>query len=289
MVIGLDTSFSMDFDDKWTNVKGALKAFVRNPAYADLGLGLQFFPLRKQCSVADYSAPAVPLTLQPQAADPIALALDAQRMFGGTPMVPLLQGLTTYLKANAKPNRKPLIVLATDGVPDDTCLASSPTAKANTLDNAVLVATEAFAGNPSIPTFVIGVGGELTALNAIAKAGGTSSAILVDTGKNAEAAFLQALDTIRKRAVPCDYEIPFSPVDSNLVNVSYAKGNGTTEGFLFVGNAEGCSKAPSNGWYFDDDKNPKKVVLCTQTCDAVKGDDGARIDVVFGCPRNEVK
>jgi hypothetical protein len=31
------------------------------------------------------------------------------------------------------------------------------------------------------------------------------------------------------------------------------------------------------------------VVLCTQTCDAVKGDDGARIDVVFGCPRNEVK
>ena len=43
---------------KWSNVRDALKAFVGNPAYADLGVGLQFFPIRKQCSVADYQTPA---------------------------------------------------------------------------------------------------------------------------------------------------------------------------------------------------------------------------------------
>src|SRR5258707_1200912 len=38
MILGLDTSFSMDFDSKWPNVRDALKSFVSNPAYADLGL-----------------------------------------------------------------------------------------------------------------------------------------------------------------------------------------------------------------------------------------------------------
>src|SRR5262245_30982848 len=54
MVIGLDTSFSMDFDQKWTNVRAALKQFVSNPAYAELGIGLQFFPIVKQCNVGEY-------------------------------------------------------------------------------------------------------------------------------------------------------------------------------------------------------------------------------------------
>ena len=53
MVIGLDTSFSMDFDSKWVNVRSALKTFVANPQYADLGIALQFFPLRRQCSAVD--------------------------------------------------------------------------------------------------------------------------------------------------------------------------------------------------------------------------------------------
>ena len=44
------TSFSMDFDDKWTNVKAALESFVTNPAYADLGIGLQFFPIRSSAA-----------------------------------------------------------------------------------------------------------------------------------------------------------------------------------------------------------------------------------------------
>jgi hypothetical protein len=289
MVIGLDTSFSMDFDAKWTNVRDALKAFVGNPAYADLGVGLQFFPVRKQCSVADYEVPAVPLTLQPQVAAPISLALDAQQMAGGTPMVPLLQGLTKYLTANAKPGRKPVLVLATDGFPDDTCLSSDDGATPNTLDNAVAIADGALKGTPSISTFVIGVGGELGALNAIAAAGGTGTATLVDTGGNAQAALLAALDNIRRQSIPCDYDIPPGTVDPKATNVTYTSG-GVTKQLVFVGNEAGCAKAQAGeGWYFDDENNPKKVFLCAQVCEAVKSDDSGSVDLVFGCPRSDVK
>ncbi len=285
MVIGLDTSFSMDFDSKWPNVRDALKSFVGNPAYADLGVGLQFFPIRKRCSVADYQVPAVPLTLQPQAAPLIGAALDAQQMADGTPMVPLLEGLTKYLAANAKPGRKPVIVLATDGVPDDTCLSSSNGSLPNTLDNAVAVAGNALKGNPPIATFVIGVGGELTALNAIAVAGGTQAATLVDTGGNAQAALLAALDKIRRQAIPCDYDIPPGTIDPQSTNVTYTSA-GTTKQLVFVGNEAGCAKAPDGlGWYFDNEAAPKKVILCTTICEAVKSDDSGSVDLVFGCPR----
>ena len=236
MVIGLDTSFSMDFDSKWTNVRAALKSFVGNPANADLGLALQFFPVRKQCSVSDYATPAVLLGLQPVNASPITAALDAQQMAGGTPMVPLLEGLTQYLQAKGNSARKPIIVLATDGVPDDTCLADTATSKANTIENAVLVAGQAFKGTPSIPTFVIGVGSELTALNAIGQAGGTGNAILVDTAADAQGAFLKALDNIRKAAVPCDFPLPVgSTIDVATTNVTSTSAAGVPKTYVSVG------------------------------------------------------
>ena len=286
MVLGLDTSFSMDFDSKWTNVRDALKAFVSNPAYADLGIALQFFPIRKQCSVPDYATPAVPLSLQPAAQAPISAALDNQQMSGGTPMVPLLEGLAKYLKANPNPARKQVIVLATDGFPDDTCIAGTATSKANTIENAVLVADQAFKATPSIPTFVIGVGSELAALNAIGQAGGTGNAILVDTSANAQAAFLTALDTIRRAAIPCDFPLPeFGAFDAANTNVTYTPASGISQPYAFVGNEAGCAKAPTDGWYFDSETTPTKIILCKGACDVVKADDSGTVDVVYGCPR----
>ncbi len=285
MVIGLDTSFSMDFDSKWSNVRSAMKSFVGNPAYAELGIAVQFFPIRKQCSVADYAQPAVPLALQPVVKAPIIAALDLQQMAGGTPMVPLLEGLNAYLKANAKPTRKPVIVLATDGFPDDSCPGGAGQ-RANTIENAVAVATEALNGSPPVFTFVIGVGGELSALNAISQAGGTGDAILVDTSTNAEAAFLKALDTIRRAAIPCDYPISAElGVDVEKTNVTYTPAGGASQSYVFVGNEAGCAKAPNEGWYFDNEAKPTKVILCKGACDVVKADDTGSVEVVVGCPR----
>jgi hypothetical protein len=286
MVIGLDTSFSMDFDEKWPNVRDALKRFVANPAYADLTIGLQFFPLRKQCSVADYEVPAVPLAIQKDAAGPIIAALDAQRMADETPMVPLLRGLTSYLRSNAKPGRKPVLVLTTDGVPDTVCLEGD---MPNTLENAVKVAGDAKNGSPSVPTFVIGVGTELTALNQIAAAGGTNQATLVDVEKDVQTALLTALDNIRLQSIPCDYDIPPGAIDVTQTNVTYTRGQ-QSRTLGFVGNEEGCTKAANGeGWYFDDEKAAKKVFLCKTFCDAIKSDAQGTLDLVFGCPRAEVR
>ena len=290
MVIGLDTSFSMDFDDKWTNVKAALKAFVTNPSYADLGFGLQFFPIRKQCSVADYQALAVDLAPGATTAGPISQALDGQMMAGGTPTVPLLQGLIAYLRAHPNPARKPVLLLATDGVPDDTCVSPVAGETPNTLANAITVAAAAYAGAPSISTFVIGVGSDLSALNGIAQAGGTGTATLVDTGGNAQQQFLAALDAARKSAIPCDFAIPAGGnVDPAETNVEYVPGTGGDHQFVFVGDSTGCPKAPSDGWYFDDPTQPTKVSLCQAACDVVKADDLGQVNVVFGCPRIEAR
>jgi hypothetical protein len=286
MVIGLDTSFSMDFDDKWLNVRDALKRFVSNPAYADLTIGLQFFPIRKQCSVEDYAMPAVPLLIQKEAAGPIIAALDAQRMADETPMVPLLRGLTSYLRSNAKPGRKPVLVLTTDGVPDTVCLEGDVP---NTLENAVKVAGDAKNGSPSVPTFVIGVGAELTALNQIAAAGGTGQATLVDIEKDVQTALLTALDNIRLQSIPCDYDIPPGAIDAKQTNVTYTRGQ-QSRTLGFVGNEEGCAKASNaEGWYFDNENDPKKVFLCKTFCDAIKTDAQGTLDLVFGCPRAEVR
>ena len=292
MVIGLDTSFSMDFYEKWPNVRDALKVFVNDVPPTDLQVGLQFFPIRKQCSVPDYANPAVPLTPLAQAAPPITAALDAQQMAGGTPMVPLLQGLTQYLVSAAKPERKQIIVLTTDGIPDlpaDTCAGGS---FPNTLDNAVIAAANALKGSPSIPTFVIGVGSELTALNAVAQAGGTGQATLIDVGGNVQQSLFSALSAIRREAIPCDFTIPNgTALDPGSTNVTYKPGGSTTPAALaYVGGETTCDQAPgSQGWYFDDANNPKKVILCNALCQIVKQDDLGEVDLVFGCPRSGVK
>jgi hypothetical protein len=290
MVIGLDTSFSMDFDDKWTNVKAALESFVTNPSYADLGIGLQFFPIRKQCSVPDYQSLAVTLGPEAQVSTPITQALESQMMAGGTPTVPLLQGLIAYLQAHPNPAHKPVIVLATDGVPDDACISPVDGETPNTLDNAIAVAAAAYAGTPSISTFVIGVGSELTALNGIAQAGGTGQATLVDTGGNAQQQFLAALDAARRTAIPCNFAIPpDSGIDPTQTNVVYAPAGAPQQQFVFVNDATGCSQAPTNGWYFDDPMTPTQVILCGGACDMVKADDRGQVNVVFGCPRVDVR
>lgn len=292
LMVGLDTSFSMDFDKKWLSVQAALKTFVKNPALAGLGLGLQYFPLRKQCSVADYSAPAVPITELPAAQTAVSSSLDGQQMFGGTPMVPMLQGLNTYMKGftKAHPDRKPVIVVATDGIPDDSCQGGLNGSTPNTIENAVAAAKASFDGSPSVSVFVIGVGGELTALNAIGQAGGTGNAILVDTTKDVEKAFLDALTSIRKTAIPCDYNIPSlnGTPDANKININYVTPAGPTV-FLYVATAADCSKAEENGWYFDDANAPKKIVLCPKTCEKVKSTDNGKVDVVFGCDRIGIK
>ena len=92
----------------------------------------------------------------------------------GTPTVPMLQGVfkQAIARAVAEPERRVVVVLATDGFPDGCFAPSGPKQLTNTLDNVVLLAKEAFEGAPSIPLFVVGVGDNLEQLDRVAAAGG---------------------------------------------------------------------------------------------------------------------
>ena len=281
----VDTSYSMDFDLRWQYLKGALEAFVANPGQGELSLALQFFPLRDQCSVDAYGTPTFPMAPVSGAALDIESTLEARHMSGGTPLVQVLQGMGSYAKtwATAHPDHKTVIVVATDGVPDDTCSAMS-LSPPNSLANAAVIAKGIATGSPALPIFVIGVGDDLEALNSIADAGGTGSAVLISNGNNAQAEILQALRTIRQKSLGCDYLVPDNTsgaIDYKTVNVNFTQGR-ATDAFYYVGDASQCDLKPDQSWYYDDPKAPKKVVLCPATCTRVAAAIDARIDIAYG-------
>ena len=292
MGLGVDTSYSMDFDDKWPQVRDALNVFAKNPNYVNMGVALQFFPVRQQCNVSQYAEPIVPMQVLPGVQPEFSSAVGAQRMFGGTPLVQVMQGMVSYMRGWAKKHadRKPVLVLATDGIPDDTCSASNID-PANSLENALALAKDAYEGEPSIPVFVIGVGAELTALNAIAEAGGTQAAAVISTTGNVTEKFLEALDGIRRSALSCSYDIPppkSGAIDYNAVNVTFRQGASKSDTFFYVKSAADCDLSADQAWYYDDPKDPKQVVLCPKTCERVSAASDGKMDVTFGCKRNDV-
>ncbi|MBK8482736.1 MAG: VWA domain-containing protein [Proteobacteria bacterium] len=302
MLLAVDTSGSMDYPDpddpvgassKWVAVSEAINAFVAEPDFAGLGVGLQYFPLLPSaCDVSRYAVPAQGIATLPAAGAAIADSLEKRGRSGLTPIVPVLEGVTDYMRkwATDHPERRPIIVLATDGVPDTSCLNDRQAAGAvgglpNTLANAAAVARAAARGTPSLSVFVVGVGKQLTALNEIAAAGGTGSAVLVDAAQNPEQAFLAALADIRRRAVFCELDIPAENrprIDFGRVNVRLSY-QGRSEDFGSVGSPAGCERNPGRGWHYDDPDSPTKIVLCEQACDRVQARVGGRLDVIFGC------
>lgn len=288
----VDTSYSMDFDLRWQYVKGGLLSFVSSPGQGSLGLSLQFFPLRDQCAVDAYGAPALAMGNVADGQANIAAILNARRMSGGTPVVQALQGVGQYAStwAKAHTDHRTVIVIATDGVPDDTCAASSLNPP-NSLANAAKTAKALATGTPALPVFVIGVGEELDALNEIADAGGTGSAVLINDGASAEEQLTTALRNIQKKSLGCEYLVPKdtnSVIDFATVNVDFTEGGHTTS-FYYADDAGSCSLKPDSTWYYDDAKTPTKIVLCPDTCTAVSNAPTARIDIAYGCKRRVVR
>ncbi len=284
LLVVLDISYSMDYDEKWTAVKSAMKSFVARPEFTGLGVGLQYFPLRTQCSVEAYKAPAVGIGVLPAVGGVIANSLDLQQMSGGTPTVQALEGALFYAKGwlSGHPTRKTAIVLATDGVPDGTCAGVASGGLSNSLANVRMVASSGAASSPQVKTFVIGVGKDLSALNDIAVSGGTKAALFVDNTPNADVAFLNALTGIRLAALGCDFSIPVIAVQDRA-QVSFAPDDGSpTLHFSQVTDKAACSGG--QGWYLD--ATAKQIVLCDATCEAVTQQKTGFLHVEFTCGIN---
>ena len=287
MILALDNSRSMDWDQKWNSVRKAIKAFVADPAFTGLGVGVQYFPLGRVggvlCGNVPYAAPAVPVAQLPGVAEAVGLSLDERGLFGGTPMLPLMEGVLDYASqwAEANRDRKVVIVLATDGVPDGPTTCGIE----NTIENVVQLAGNGLSATPSIVTFVIGVGSELSALNQISRAGGSGDSLLINVDSDVEAALFNALTEVRRRALPCEFDVP-SPsqgtINFDKVNVQFKFASNTAELFVNVEDVDACGTT-RNTWYYDVPAAPTKIVFCPETCAKVQASVGAEINTVFGC------
>ena len=291
---------------RWSVVSEALISFLDDQRNANTGVGISYFPLAApatctaadpgclcipiinlcfanfggSCTVSDYVAPAVPISLPPNPATVVSNIM-AHQLSGGTPTRPAVEGTLQYVSqwAAQHPERRPVLVLATDGEPTGCEPNNTPQDVAN------LVA-QALAGPHAIKTYVIGVGSELVSLNLVAQAGGTGQAFIVDTGGDVAKAFGDALDAIRGVASPCDFTIPSmgnngKTINPKKVNVRYTPKDATASVLLpqaAMGNAANCGA--SGGWYYDNPNAPTLIKLCDTTCQSL---GQGSIDVEFGC------
>jgi len=294
LVLLLDTSGSMLANGKWKSMTNALQSFIADPRVADIGVGISFFPkfagAYTVCDEATYANPDITVAPLGQSQSLyISSTLDGRSPLGGTPMGPAVQGTLRFARSwqQQNANRKVAFVLATDGLPDESCSFAPPGRAANTLSAVQGQATAA--ASESIPTYVIGVGTELTALNGVAQAGGTGQAIIVDPKGDTTAQLVAALDKIRRSEIGCEYGIPApdpgQTLDYKKVNVRFVDELGYVD-FLYVTGPDKCSTT-DNGWYFDNPVNPTRILLCDPFCGEVKASRIGRVDVLLGCKRND--
>lgn len=294
LVFLLDESGSMgdgehgDRKQKWDPVTSALKAFFADSASAGITASLTLFPLDKtpagpadesiaaDCDSKVYQPPVVKPTELPNAksfADAIT-KVDPPNEFG-TPTLPALTGTISYAESLLAEDdtRKVAVVMVTDGQP--------VSCSGNTVE-ATAAAAKAVADH--IPTYVIGVGEDLTSLNAIAKGGGTDKAFIValDDPEQTRTDLLDAVELIRGKSISCELDIPAPPagkkLDPDKVNVHYS---GTSQPDTSLKYGTSCKGDVA--WHYDDPTQPTKILLCDETCATVKADSKAKLGVEFAC------
>jgi hypothetical protein len=275
----LDQSQSMADDMKWDSVTAAIGAFVEDPLAAGIGMGMQFFPLDDVCNSDAYASPAAPIQILQSNAAAIKTSLAAHKPNGVTPMQPALRGAIEYARAAllAEPTRQVIVVLATDGEPDEC---------ASTVDNVAATAADGLGGTPQVLTAVIGIQNAQTdALAEIAASGGAGAPIPIGSGPDAAQEFVNALRSIRDGEQSCRFVIPPTPgvtPKSTDIAVSYrsAPGAGPMALPLLAG---GASCSAEGGFYLDDELHPTAAILCPGNCATAHTSGGSTITVTAGC------
>lgn len=277
----LDRSGSMKQNNKWQDASTAFQQFLVDPSASGIKVALSFFPSAGgTCDGMGYATPVVPMAALPGNAGPLNNAIQANQPgsssgSGGTPMEGALRGLSIFcgLYAPNNPGEKTVGVLITDGLPNGCNENTSALAA---------IAAGMNGATPPAPLFTIGMqGADFAMLNQLAAAGGSQQSF--DVSQGGAQAFLAALQAIAGQALPCELALPTNQsqqVDPAKVNVKYTGQNGTEQFLGQVANAAACVP---NAWYYDDPQQPTKIVLCPDTCAAVRSDAAGTIDIILGC------
>lgn len=261
----------------YASVSEAVRGFVTAPESAGIGVAIRGYS--EECDVNSMATPEVAMAPLPENAAPVQAWLDAGGLsptYGGTETVPAMQGAVQFMRQWSldHPDSKSVILLVTDGEPDNGCAG----------DDVAAVAADGLAGAPSIPTYVLGLG-NIASLNSVAQAGGTGQAFIVSDPAASGAAVVEQLNAIRgdARPLPCEFLIPAGgELTPDLVNLDFTPADGSaTMTVPRVSGPGACGT--SGGWHYDDPGAPSTLVACEATCGMLAG-GGGRVDIALGCP-----
>ncbi len=303
----IDISGSMDWGadgnhnpprnmSKWDITKAALTAAVATLP-ANIAVGINFYPNnpgRGKCFNNRIDLP-IDLLGAMNSAQRRAFntAISRAQPGDGTPTHAAYKFGSETVAASMLAGRK-FVLLITDGIPTYTleCKGDGQTA----VDNAPLIAEVVASSGAGISTFVIGSPGSEDArgdLSTMASKGGTAKAGCSDAGPNYchldmtaatdfGAALTAGLADVAGQIGTCEFTVPPAPagktLDPKLVNVIYTHADGTETSV-----PQDAKGDCASGWQYDKNDPPTKITLCGSDCDAVKADQGAKIDVIFGC------
>jgi len=85
--------------------------------------------------------------------------------------------------------------------------------------------------------------------------------------------------------VPCELVIPEptegETLDTSKVNVTFEPGSGPEQTLPKVANEAACGT--DGGWYYDDNVDPTKIILCGDVCATVEADPAGKLSIAIGC------
>jgi hypothetical protein len=287
LVLDRSGSMSSSFGSgtRWSTLEASLES-VLPTVNEDIALGLALFPAAgastAECRVAD--APELwPATGQ---VTRLLTSLRSTSMVGGTPTAPALD-----LAASAFTSTRPrAMVLATDGLPNcnaalnpASCACPSGTTCTTAqrcIDDARTLERLSAHANAGIPTWVIGIGGDVTGsalLDAMAVAGGRPSSgtqryVSAQSALELQSAFAQ----IRDELSSCVFTSPSVPDGDGTITVQL-------DGVFVPQDASG-----SNGWTWNSLERGELVLRGAWCSKAIAAHDPVvRISVTCG-PLEEV-
>ncbi len=83
----------------------------------------------------------------------------------------------------------------------------------------------------------------------------------------------------------CDFAVPASPdgspTDPTKVVVKYTNGGGQTSTLVQVTDVSKCSG--NDGWYYNDNANPQRIIFCPTLCNAAGKDVSGKLEIAVGC------
>ena len=313
----IDQSYSMLAN--WTEVSQGLQQFIAgSDELGGVSIGIQYYAISPSsstqpygdivCQLKTYQTPDVQMKALPENQDALfnsianhgpaslntllnTLSLALQFKYespidaaiGGA-----IQGARDWMMATSQDHAgehpAAVVLLVTNGVASTT---ASPTCMPST-EKAGLAAEAGVMNGPSVPTYVLAVGGQNADLDHIALMGGTLAAYPVIKGGAgmSSADVLVNLIHIRQAFLPCDISISSTDPDlaNGTLNVELDQPGMPRQRYGRVASVMDCSNTANPGeWYVDTTATETKVRLCRTTCESARARPDATLDIVHGC------